>query len=86
MDNQIGAQISKVCNKIIPLCYNHCLHTIRYSLIEQHLLLPSNYEEPKQRRKALKGATVLLSELSPDPDWEDDVNPRKQKRVAYWRV
>tara|TARA_R110002012_G_scaffold137945_1_gene293073 strand:- start:215 stop:1783 length:1569 start_codon:yes stop_codon:yes gene_type:complete len=21
-----------------------------------------------------------------DPDWEDDVNPRKQKRVAYWRV
>jgi predicted phage terminase large subunit-like protein len=21
-----------------------------------------------------------------DPDWEDDINPRKQKRVAYWRV
>ena len=21
-----------------------------------------------------------------DPDWEDDVNPRRQKRVAYWRV
>jgi predicted phage terminase large subunit-like protein len=21
-----------------------------------------------------------------DPNWEDDVNPRKQKRVAYWRT
>lgn len=20
-----------------------------------------------------------------DPDWEDDVNPRRQKKVAYWR-
>jgi hypothetical protein len=21
-----------------------------------------------------------------DPDWEDDVNHRRQKKVAYWRV
>ena len=21
-----------------------------------------------------------------DPSWEDDVNPRRQKKVAYWRV
>ena len=21
-----------------------------------------------------------------DPDWEDDVSPRRQKKVAYWKV
>jgi hypothetical protein len=20
-----------------------------------------------------------------DPEWEDDINPRRQKKVAYWR-